>query len=641
MTKKLKAAAFQNIHTLAQLQSSPQQKQVLYTVCNAVLDSDNYTYQLWKYDGQNHEVVLSHDSALLFAWLNEDEVVVKYEKTLADHQKKAEFATVFYRLNVHTKQLKFLATLPFPIESIENVNNQYFVVAAFLNDFLWKCATRTARKRKLKQKITSFTAFAELPFYDNQGGFIQQRKRTVFRVDAKTFAYTALTDRDFDVSRTVIAPTLDSLYVIGQQALGAIKGNNSQILHIDLTGDQPSTLFSDPRYDVQALYHVGSQLYVAATDHEHWGFIELPKIYRLVNGTLVLTEDTDLDFLLNLDLSQTASKLTLVALKGYYSALWRLNPAAKFELIGEFSGLITDATVLKDQVVFIASKKDELSEIFSADATWQTIAKVSSHNQSFLQPNTVATQPFVVGNIDGWVLAPVGFNPNKRYPAILYIHGGPHGLFSDGYDFNAQLLANQGYFVCFANPRGSSGKGNLFAELREKTGEYDYQDLTVFLDAVIDAYPQIDQTRLGITGISYGGYLTNWFVTQTGRFKSAISENGVSNWLSQSTTSDIGYGYVQHYSGDPLTKADSAWAHSPLKYVSKVTTPVLFIHSDEDYRCPVAEGYQFYTQVKRLGLETKFLLFHHENHGFSRTGRPTNRLMRYQAMIDWFAKTLD
>lgn len=194
--------------------------------------------------------------------------------------------------------------------------------------------------------------------------------------------------------------------------------------------------------------------------------------------------------------------------------------------------------------------------------------------------------------------------------------------------------------MIYANPRGSSGKGNEFAELREKTGISDFEDLEEILNKILDVHPNIDENRLGVTGISYGGYLTNWLIGHDNRFKVAISENGVSNWISQSLTSDIGFDYVQHYSGDPLVDYDIPWNLSPLKYAREIQASVLFIHSDLDYRCPISESIQLFTQLKKRNIDTEMIVYHGENHGFSRTGKPQNRLHRYEQVLYWFGKKL-
>ena len=238
-------------------------------------------------------------------------------------------------------------------------------------------------------------------------------------------------------------------------------------------------------------------------------------------------------------------------------------------------------------------------------------------------------------------MKPVDFDENKKYPGILNIHGGPKTVYGAVYFHEMQYWTNEGYAVFFCNPRGSDGRGNAFSDIRGKFGDIDYKDIMKFTDLVLAKYPFIDENKLGVTGGSYGGFMTNWIIGQTDRFKAAASQRSISNWISKFNTTDIGYYFVEdQQAATPWNDMQKLWDQSPLKFADKVKTPTLFIHSEEDYRCWMAEGLQMYTALKYHGVESRFCLFRGENHELSRSGKPKHRIRRLKEITEWFDRYL-
>lgn len=244
-------------------------------------------------------------------------------------------------------------------------------------------------------------------------------------------------------------------------------------------------------------------------------------------------------------------------------------------------------------------------------------------------------------DIHGWVMKPVGYAPGARYPAILNIHGGPRSVFGDVFFHEMQVWANAGYFVFFCNPRGSDGRGDAFGDVSGQYGTIDYDDLMRFTDAVLERYPDIDGARVGVTGGSYGGYMTNWIVGHTDRFAAAASQRSITNWVTYEYTSDIGLDFVKM---DLRANTDEnlplVWAQSPLPFAKNCRTPILFIHSDHDHRCWMSEGLTMFTAVKKAGCDAKLCLFRDENHELSRSGRPKNRISRMREILGWMDRYL-
>ena len=243
--------------------------------------------------------------------------------------------------------------------------------------------------------------------------------------------------------------------------------------------------------------------------------------------------------------------------------------------------------------------------------------------------------------IEGWVIPPAGMEPGKKYPTILDIHGGPKTVYGGCYFHEMQLWASRGFAVIFCNPTGGDGGGNEFADIRGRYGSQDYRDLMDFVDTALERCDFIDRERLGVTGGSYGGFMTNWIIGHTGRFKCAASQRSISNWVSFGNTSDIGHRFAKDQTAATAWEGvEKAWEQSPLRYAGRVTTPTLFIHSEEDYRCPLPEGMQMFYALKVHGVPARMCIFKGENHELSRSGRPQNRVRRLREITEWMEKYL-
>lgn len=244
-------------------------------------------------------------------------------------------------------------------------------------------------------------------------------------------------------------------------------------------------------------------------------------------------------------------------------------------------------------------------------------------------------------DIQGWLLKPYNFNESEKYPLVLEVHGGPHVMYAPLFFFEFQLLASAGYCVLFTNPRGSNGYGQEFTCANfNDFGGGDYGDLMKVIDEV-EKLSYVDNKRLGVTGGSFGGFMTAWIIGHSNRFKAAVAQRGVYNWLSFSGMSDCGcyfseaeFGYL------PWHNFDKLWDMSPLKYVENIKTPLLLIHAESDIRSCMEQADQLYTFLKRLNQKVELLRFPNENHDLSRSGQPKRRVERLQAIVDWFNKYL-
>ncbi len=241
-------------------------------------------------------------------------------------------------------------------------------------------------------------------------------------------------------------------------------------------------------------------------------------------------------------------------------------------------------------------------------------------------------------DIHGWIMKPSGLQAGQKIPLVLEIHGGPHAMYANTYFHEFQMLVAKGFAVLFTNPRGSDGYGQLFVDsVRGDYGGKDYLDVMSAVDYALETYEYLDEDRLGVTGGSYGGFMTNWIVGHTNRFKAAVTQRSICNWVSFYGVSDIGYFFSEWevLRGDTYD-TDRLWKHSPIKYAKDINTPLLILHSENDYRCPIEQAEQLYITLKHQKKNTKFVRFPSSNHDLSRSGNLSLRIHRLEQIAQWF-----
>jgi dipeptidyl aminopeptidase/acylaminoacyl peptidase len=239
--------------------------------------------------------------------------------------------------------------------------------------------------------------------------------------------------------------------------------------------------------------------------------------------------------------------------------------------------------------------------------------------------------------MDGWLLKPPDFDPAQKYPLIVQIHGGPHTQYGYGFFHEMHVQAANGYVVLFTNPRGSSGYGRDFSlAVRGDWGSVDSLDIMAGVDAAI-AKGYIDENRLGVTGGSYGGFMTNWLLGHNQRFKAGVTDRCVSNLASMFGTSDIGWNLSEdEFEATPWDNLEHLLFHSPITYVKNIQAPLLIIHSEQDLRCSIEQAEQLFIALKYLGREVRFVRIEGQSHGLSRGGHPLMRLERLRHGLQWF-----
>ena len=293
-------------------------------------------------------------------------------------------------------------------------------------------------------------------------------------------------------------------------------------------------------------------------------------------------------------------------------------------------------------IAYTADDATHMADLFVANISGANEQRLTHMNQALfdqLQLQSVIRVPFTsVDNwaIDGFLLKPFGWQEGKRYPMVLLIHGGPEDMYGDNWFYEAQIYAARGWAVFYTNPRGSGGYGDKFADavVRDWGGK-PYEDIMAGVETVLRQFPWIDRQRLGVTGGSYGGFMTNWIVGRTNVFKAAVTKSSISDFISDDGARDFAYGHQEDF-GDLFDNFEFYWESSPLRYARNVKTPVLILHGANDQRVPLAQAEEWFRALKRFGATTEFVIFPRENHSYLRTGEPNHIVESMKWQLYWF-----
>lgn len=282
-------------------------------------------------------------------------------------------------------------------------------------------------------------------------------------------------------------------------------------------------------------------------------------------------------------------------------------------------------------------------EVYRLDLKTLVLEQLTTFNDEFVDTRTiVAPEPIVFNSKDGtevhgWIMKPAEFESGEKYPLVTNIHGGPHALYGNTFFHEMQVLAGKGYGVLFVNPRGSHSYSQEFVDaVRGDYGGGDYEDIMAAVDHALENYDWVDADHLGVTGGSYGGFMTNWIIGHTDRFKAAVTQRSICNWTSFRGVSDIGYYFTDWQIKAEFTDIESMWHHSPIKYVKQMKTPTLILHSERDFRCPIEQAEQLFIALKYEGVKTRLVRFPEADHNLSRTGKPNLRIKRLEHLTEWF-----
>jgi dipeptidyl aminopeptidase/acylaminoacyl peptidase len=339
-------------------------------------------------------------------------------------------------------------------------------------------------------------------------------------------------------------------------------------------------------------------------------------------------------------------KIAMSAAVGGSSGYFIVDPATKQmkQVVGgrrRLNGFTFGNTA--NQVAFVSTSMDKPTELYLANVDGSNERKLTTFNDDLLAKVAMSdAERFTyrsVGNVEveGWLMKPYGYDASRKYPVVLYIHGGPHSAYGENWFDEFQNLAGAGMFVLFTNPRGSSGYGAKFTySTRGRWFAEDYQDLMKAVD-IVAKRPDVDSTRMGVTGGSYGGVMTAWVTVKTNRFKAAQADRMISNWWSWYGTSDAQGLTEFEFMGKPWDNPVMYDTLSPIRYIRKVKTPTFIVQSEEDHRTPMTDAEQWFVGLKKQGTPVELVRYPRSTHDLSRNGEPWLLVDRLGRLRQWFA----
>ena len=623
---------------------SPDGSKIAYVASKPDLTINGYHSCLWLFDltaGSGRQLTYT-GSEKFFCWSADGQELI-FASSREDNEKNT---TCFYSLPLTGGEARKLFAVPAAANGIADLGSGKYLISA------------NYEPAYDNPENADYYVIEQVPFTANGKGFVCQRRTSLGIYDASESSFAWITSPHMEVMRWHLNEKRDSILFIGVEYTD-VKPTKNHVYEYTLRSGQTACLSEGCSFAFKDANWCENGVLVTGSDQKHGGVNQNIKFFLLNNKTLVpLTPELDSSLRNSIGsdcryntadqegcFTVNGDRIIYCSTDGYKSHLHaRENNGIESTLSVGLSSVDNWAWHSGKGAV-TGLRKLNLQELYlvSEDGNEQQL----THHNDFLGLERVLSVPEYTQfendgwKLDGWYMKPVGFQQGEKYPTILHIHGGPKSAFGDVYFHEMQCWAAQGYAVIYCNPRGGDGRPDGFDDIRGYYGVKDYSDIMAFMKHCLATLPFIDEKHVGVTGGSYGGYMTNWIVTQTDFFKAAAAQRPISNWISKYGSCDIGYYYVEdQHGGRPWENPELAWQESPLKHVANVKTPLLLIQSQEDFRCERDQSFQMFTALKVLGVECRMCLFNGENHELSRSGRPRNRLARMREITSWFDKHL-
>ncbi|MDO4739374.1 MAG: S9 family peptidase [Eubacteriales bacterium] len=660
--KQLELRDFLKYKFLSGLKYAPGGKRAAFVAANCTEDGEGYESRIYLYENGEARPLTDIGKEKGFIWEDEQRLLFPAVRS-AKEKKRAEAKegfTSYYMLDLRGGEAMPAFTLPFAAGSIRRLGEGVYAVTGTIDvhcpDY-YRLSEEERREYAKKQgEEKDYEVLDESPFWMNGGGMRNKKRTALFLVHTQPMQVERVTNAQTSVGSMAVLG--EHLYYTASEYAVKPARKGCKVWRLNWKTGENVLVAQDEELSVGSLECVGGQVWCFGSKHERHGNNENAWVYVLNEETggfdLLRREEYSMYGSVGSDCRYgggesrgvRANALYYTTTRSENALLYRMNADGTDAPVITKEGSIDCVAVCEEsaEILLVAMYDMKLQELYSYDLESGELRQRTQLNEEALKDTYVAqAMPISVESegytIAGRVLLPKDFDPEKKYPAVLDIHGGPKTAYGPVFYHEMQLWANMGYFVFYCNPKGSDGGNGEFMDIRGHYGETDYKNLMDFTDAVLAAYPQIDPARVCETGGSYGGFMTNWIIGHTDRFCCTASQRSISNWLSFYGVSDIGPRFGEDQcGGTPFDDVEKLWRQSPLKYAKNVKTPTLFIHSDEDYRCPLEQGLQMYTALAEMGVPTRMCLFHGENHELSRSGKPRHRIRRLQEITDWFEK---
>ena len=640
---------FSRFRFVSDMQYSPAGDRLCFVVSGADMEKNGYTADIYTMvngkpfrltaDGETGSFVFSDNDTLLFR---------------TEREKTAAPGCSYYALRLQGGEAQKKFTFPIPVSRLLPLADGGFVCVGTVFPGYEKLYTGDKKLAEQYRKETEENGDYEIvtaaPWWHNGGTYTRGAYDILFYFDAGKNRLTPLSAFGRTVFDPQLSPDGKYVYFLSDENRPALEPYKTELRRICLQSRAEETVLAGSPEAFLGGYTLGESFGILLlSDSRITGWNTNPDFYRLDYETKAVTlcapfgesigcsVGTDIRRGGGYTMKMHGDVLYFIATLFDSAYLMKLENG-KIKKVLEAEGAVGAFDVSAGGALV-------LSALFGRKGTelYDGRGRQLTHfNDSVLRGKYVATPERCDAenaghSIHGFVLKPVNYDPEKKYPVILDIHGGPKTVYGSVYYHEMQYWAGHGYFVIFCNPTGSDGRGNAFADIRGKYGTVDYEDIMAFTDAALAAYPAMDAGQLFETGGSYGGFMTNWIVGHTDRFRACATQRSISDWFSFYGVSDIGLRFAEDQNNaSPWRNPEKLWFHSPMQYVESCKTPVLVIHSLEDYRCPVDQGYQFFSALLAHGVEARMVLFRGENHELSRSGKPKHRVKRLREITDWF-----
>ncbi len=659
--ERLTIEDFKNYRFLSGIRHSPDGKNACFVVHLMNLEENRYDSTLHILDLESGKTrkLTSSNKETQFKWLDDENIVFTAMRDEKDKEKSEalEEITELYKISIHGGEADKYLSFKKELGSYEFLSDGSIIATVSFDsnspELLGLEGEDRSKELKRRKEEKDYEVLEEIPYWSNGSGFTSRKRNRLALFNSDGSFRNYITGEFTDVESLRLNKSKDTAVIIATTFTDKMELTNDVLLYSDGKLSSPPLIAMNYGFagflDDEHLVLTGSNMLSYGLNENKKIFTcrldgsDFRNLYPELDLSLYNSVGTDSRYGSSQEKATDRNFLYFLATEGTDSRLKRIDAGGNIEEVISINGTVDGFSVCEGNIIYIGMKDNSLQEIYASGSQ----EPLTSFNSGILKERTISIPETLVlkssgsPDIEGFVIRPAMFEEGKKYPCILNIHGGPKTAFGNVFHHEMQVLSNLGYFVVYCNPRGSDGKGNDFSDIRGKYGTIDYDDILSFLDKAIDTYAEIDSDRIGVTGGSYGGFMTNWIIGHSDRFKAAVSERSISNWISMYSTTDIGYYFASDQIGEtPWTDSEKLWWHSPLKYADKVRTPTLFLHSDEDYRCWLVEGLQMYTALKDNGVPARLCMFKGENHELSRSGKPLHRIRRLKEMTEWFGRYL-
>ena len=590
-----------------------------------------------------------------FLWEDAHTLLVRAAYEEADECKPyAPFAS-FYRVDARSGEKTKAFEIPGDVLTVKKVSAGLYAATVFVDRNAPDPAVTPEDECK---EYLDYHIVEEAPLWENGVGYVSGKRAVLHLFREADGSLTPVTNettevRDFRVGGTKLA-------IIGRDWHDTLQDRLSGLSLYDIESGETTVVVPQETAKVgRADFVDGGKLLYTLSDNKLYGDGQLGDfyLYDIVSGEsrMLCGHDdlavgggvlSDMVYGKGTVWKAVGGKVYFAALHGFERALYSVDVTGTVQKEAAIPGGSVEFFDADASGVYLAgTAEDDGMNLYRADAAG--LQKLTDVNAEALRGKFISYPEYTPffnreeTRIDGWVLKPYGYDETKKYPAVLEIHGGPRAAYGTGFVHEMQALASAGYFVFFCNPRGSEGRGEAFADIRGRHGTVDYDDLMEFTDYILARYPQIDETRVAAAGGSYAGFMCNWIEGHTDRFAAIVSQRSVSDFVADYCISDLGFTYDREATlGNPWDDTEKLWFHSPYKYAPFAKTPILFLHSLEDYDCTIDQGVMMFQAMKYFGVPTRMCLFEGENHELSRSGKPRHRVRRLRELTNWIGKYL-